>query len=159
MRIIRSLISLFLFSVLLLSTSCDKDEQEDSYLVTIDIDAPNTVNKGAPFSVEVAYTRDNDIIHNVKVEILNENGHSMTKLIEQHVHEANAYTFKKDDIIIEEVGTYTLRAFSSDLHGDMEDGEHGEEHAGESEHNADGEHDEKGEEDAHNTVEKIITVQ
>jgi len=152
MKSIRSLLTLVLLSSLIISIGCKKDGEEN-YFVTIDIITPENgtvLQKSEPFSVEVDYARAGDIIHNIKIEILNADGHSMMKLVERHVHEADNFKFTQDNIVIEQAGTYTLRALSTDMH--ME-GEHGEVHGehGEEEH-------EKDKEDELNTVEISFTV-
>ena len=142
---------------LLFWTSCNKEELE-SYLVSIDIDAPAAVKVGEPFDVTINYERDNDIIHNVLIEIVNEQGHQTMKLEERHVHEANSYSFSQANIVLDNAGTYTLRANTTDLH----DGEsHEEEDAGAHSHSEDmaGHDADASSEKSHNTLEHTIVVQ
>jgi len=140
---------------LLFWTGCKK-ESLDSYLVSIEIEAPATAKIGEPFEVTVNYARDNDIIHNVLIEILNEHGHQSMKLEERHVHESNTYSFTQADIVLDKAGTYTLRAFSSDMHdGETHSGEHGGEHMEE----MDGHDSDATSDDKHNTVEHTIVIQ
>jgi len=150
-----NLLFLALFSMLLVYTSCgDEDGLEDAdYRVEVQIVVPEDgaqIMKDVPFTVEVAYTRDNDLIHNVSVDILNANGHSVKKLVEKHAHEKNNFTFKEEGITLEAAGTYTLRAMTTDMHD------------GDAAHGASGEHGSAEHStalgDEHNMVEHTFTV-
>ena len=135
-----NLLYLAFFSLFVVASSCDKDDGDEDadYRVAVQIVAPENgaqIATNTPFSVEVAYTIDNDIIHNVLVEIVDETGHTVKKLVEKHAHEANAFTFKEAAVILTEAGTYKLRAMTTDMHsGEAGHGESGEHST--AEHNA-----------------------
>ncbi|MEM1123902.1 MAG: hypothetical protein AAGJ18_25920 [Bacteroidota bacterium] len=132
---------------------CGEDREvveNTDYVVDIEIVSPAnnaTLNVGESFNVEVDYARAENIIHNIKVEILDANGEQVQKLVERHAHVANEFTFKMEDIQIDQAGTYTVRAATTDLH----DGEHGE-----GEHSS---HESGGHDKMENVVEHTITVQ
>ena len=151
-----NLLCLAFFSLFVVASGCDKDDGTENadYRVEVQIVAPENgaqIATNTPFSVEVAYTRDNDIIHNVLVEIINENGHTVKKLVEKHAHEANAFTFKEAGVTLTEAGTYKLRAMTTDMH------------SGEAGHGEGGEHSTAEHSEAsgaeHNMVEHTFTVQ
>jgi len=131
----KNLKSLFLLSMMLLTlsmftTSCGDDErvveENATYEVTIEIVSPAnnaTLAVGETFNVEVDYARADNIIHNIKVEILDADGNQMMNLVERHAHVANEFTFKVEDLKIDQAGTYIVRAATTDLHDG--DGEHG----------------------------------
>ena len=146
-----------LFAILLgitfLATSCGEDraiEEETAYVVDVEIISPannSTMAVGEDFNVEVDYTRNENIIHNIKVEIIDMDGNQVMNLVEQHAHVANEFTFKVENIIIDQAGTYILRAATTDLHT----GEDGDSH-GHGSGDGDGQ-------DADNLVEHTIIVQ
>ena len=49
------------------------------------------------------------------MEILDPSGNSVKNLIDQHAHVANAFTFKKEEVILEQAGIYKIRATTTDL--------------------------------------------
>jgi len=142
----------FLFIALLalacLNTSCGEDraiEEAVSYDVDVAIVSPANNTQmaiGETFNVVVDYARNENIIHNIKVEIVDIDGNQIQNLVERHAHVANEFTFQAEGIKIDQVGTYFVRASTTDL----VDGE-GDEHAGE------------GDDDENNLVEHTIIVQ
>jgi len=117
--------SLFLLASFCLISSCDKES--DDYNVAIDILAPTenaVITANEAFTVEVVMARAGDIIHNVSIMILDSAGNHVQKLEERHVHEADQYSFKKEDVVISEAGIYRLMVVSTDMEGSHEEGEH-----------------------------------
>jgi len=139
---------LTLLTIACLNTSCKEDRaviENENYEVDVAIISPDNnaiMSVGENFNVEVDYARNGNTIHNIKVEILDMNGNLVQKLVERHAHVANEFTFKMDDIKIDQMGTYIVRASSTDLH----DGE------GENQHGA-------GNEDHNNRTEHTFTIQ
>jgi len=119
--------SLFLLASLCLISSCDKDGDGDDYNVSIDILAPTeneVLTANEAFTVEVDFARVGDIIHNVSIMILDSAGNHVQKLEDRHVHEADQYIFKKEDVVISEAGIYRLMVVSTDMEGSHEEGDH-----------------------------------
>lgn len=120
----------FFFPILLLisicvMTSCDKEG--DDYYVAIDILAPTEnaiINTNEAFMVEVDIARAGDIIHNVAIMIVDSAGKHVQKLEDRHVHESDQYTFKKEDVVLTEAGTYRLMVISTDMEGEHEEHDH-----------------------------------
>jgi len=116
------LLVLALITIICFAISCGEDravEENVAYVVEVEIITPannTTLTTGENFNVEVDYTRKDNTIHNIKVEILDAAGNQVIKLVEQHAHVANEFTFKAENISISEAGTYTLRAATTDLH-------------------------------------------
>jgi hypothetical protein len=112
---------LIIGSIMLWSIACKKEntgEEETPYTVNIAIKSPANnaeIAVGSTFTVEVEYTRDQNIIHNILVEVLKEDGSSLTKLVDRHAHVPNSFTFKDDNVNISQAGTYKIRALSTDL--------------------------------------------
>lgn len=122
-----SLLLLFvgLTAITCLSVSCgDKDSVEDvDYIVNVAIITPNnnaSFSSGESFTVEVDYKRSGNLVHNVKVEIIDASGNTVTNLVDRHAHVADAFTFKQDNVVLNSAGTYTIRASTTDL---VENGE------------------------------------
>lgn len=134
---------LTLFSITFLNISCKENREvvdAVSYEVDVAIISPANnaqITIGEPFIVEVDFTREENTIHNIKVEILDVDGNQIQKLVERHAHIANEFTFKMEDIKIDQAGTFLVRASTTDL----QDGT--------------GEEDDDG----NNLVEHTITVQ
>lgn len=132
-------------AVAFLTTSCGEDRATDeatAYIVDVEIISPtdnSTMAVDENFTVEVDYTRKENTIHNIKIEIVDMAGNQVMNLVERHAHVPNEFTFKMDNISISQAGTYILRAATTDLHIEGDGG--GEEH------------------DADNMVEHTITIQ
>ncbi len=115
------LLLLVILTVACLNTSCKEDRKVDeavSYEVDVDIVSPaNNAQMvvDEAFNVEVDYTRAENTIHNIKVEIVDNNGNQIQKLVERHAHVANEFTFKAENIKIDQAGTYLIRASTTDL--------------------------------------------
>ena len=115
-------------------TSCGEDraveEAVEGYEVDVAIVSPNNnalMAVGENFNVEVDFARNENIIHNIKVEIVDMNGNQIENLVERHAHVAHEFTFTAEDIKIDQAGTYLVRASTTDFHvGDEEEKEHGE---------------------------------
>ena len=115
------LMLLAFFSLVFLSCGDDDTPDTTDYEVTIKIinpDANTTFTPFTNFPIEVSFTRGADeLIHHVKVELIDGNNDAKV-LLEEHVHEAELYTFANDEgLTIGEAGTYTLRATSHDMDG------------------------------------------
>ena len=113
----------------LFTTGCKEDrvaEENEAYIVNVEIISPNnntTMAVGTSFNVEVDYKRTENIIHNIKVEILDKSGNIFNKLVERHAHVPNEFIFKSENISIDQVGIYVIRASTTDLL-DGDSGEH-----------------------------------
>ena len=115
--------STFVFlGLLLLTTSCKEDrvteEMTDSYEVEIQIISPSegqTITAGQEFTVEVEYTRNGNLIHNILVEIVDTSNNRVERLVERHAHVQGEFTFKQEGIVMNEAGTYKVRAMTVDI--------------------------------------------
>lgn len=140
-----STLLLALLTVIFLVTSCGEDraiEENVSYDVDVAIISPANnaqMSVGEAFNVEVDYARNENIIHNIKVEIVDMDGNQILNLVERHAHVANEFTFNAENIVIDEAGTYLVRASTTDL--------------------LDGDEHTDGDGDENNLVEHTITVQ
>lgn len=120
---------LTLFTITFLNTSCNEGREADeavSYDVTVDIISPSNNTQmavGEVFSVIVDYARNENIIHNIKVEIVDMDGNQVQSLVERHAHVANEFTFTAENVSINRAGTYFVRASTTDLH-DGDEGAH-----------------------------------
>ncbi len=118
---------LILFALAIFNTSCKEDrsiEENESYIVDVEIVSPTnnaTMAVEETFDVVVDYARQENTIHNIKVEIMDAEGNQVAKLVERHAHVANEFTFKAENVQIDHPGTYTIRAATTDL--DNGDGE------------------------------------
>lgn len=119
--------NLFLFALALslFSQSCQKDDDHDHvdgpYFVTIDIQrpAPGTIaaiDQALP--VKVIFTRaDNQLIHNITIQVADMNNQVIAKIWEFHVHEPGSYTFESDNYVPAEAGSFKLQAITTDMEG------------------------------------------
>ncbi|MFK7980723.1 MAG: hypothetical protein AB8G86_12130 [Saprospiraceae bacterium] len=111
-----------LVAVACLAISCGEDREvgeNTAYVVDIEIITPannTSMAVGENFNVEVDYAREENIIHNIKVEIVDAVGNQVKNLVNRHAHVPNEFTFTAENISISEPGTYTLRAATTDLH-------------------------------------------
>ncbi len=91
------------------------------YKVTIDIVSPaeNAIMAaGAAMDVEVNYTNDahGEIIHNVRIDVIDESDEVVAVIYEEHVHTDQPYNYKKADAVApDKAGTYRLRAMTTDM--------------------------------------------
>ena len=137
-----------LLTIAIFSTSCGEDrvvEENVEYVVDVQIVSPSnnaSIAAGEAFTVEVDFARQENIIHNIKVEIMDMAGNPVRTLVERHAHVANEFTFISDPISMDQAGTYRIQASTTDLH------------LGEDEN-----HPEDKDEGENNLVEHIITVQ
>ena len=106
-------------------TSCQKDETPEEsapYEVNITIVRPEAgqINMTvAPVGIEVNFERGpNEIIHFVKIEVLDSDGNLVETLLDEHAHVEGSYSYLNDQgFTANEKGEYTLRASSSDMEG------------------------------------------
>jgi len=152
------LLLMTLIAVACFTMSCGEDlaVEEENVAYVVDVEIINPANNAQMivdenFNVEVGFVRAENIIHNIKVEILDEDGHQVMNLVERHAHVANEFTFTAENIAISAPGTYTLRAATTDLHLDGEVDSDGHSH---SHGSSDGDEQEKN-----NIVEHTFTVQ
>ncbi|GEM_PF-4432909 len=138
------LASFFVISLGLLSCGEDREAEENAaYIVDIEIITPTnnaTMAVGEDFNVEVDYARKENTIHNIKVEIVDEQGVTVHKLVERHAHVADEFTFQSEAVSIGQAGTYFVRASSTDLQ-------------------IEGDNDNHGSGDVDNMVEHVLVVQ
>jgi len=122
------LLLITLITVATLIISCGEDravEENVAYEVEVEIITPAnnaSIAVGENFNVEVDYVRKENIIHNIKVEIVDAAGNQVKNLVERHAHIPNEFTFTAENVSISEPGTYILRAATTDL---LEEGESG----------------------------------
>ncbi len=126
------LLFMTLIAITCFTVSCSEDqvaeETATEYVVDVEIISPAnnaTMTAGENFNVEVDYARQENIIHNIKVEILDTDGNQVMNLVERHAHVPNEFTFSAENIAIDQPGTYTLRAATTDLHLGDDGHEHG----------------------------------
>lgn len=143
----RLFFAFFVIAFCIISCGEDREAEENvAYVVDIEIISPAnnaTMAVGEDFKVEVDYTRKENTIHNVKVEIVDSQGVTVHNLVERHAHVANEFTFQSEAVSIGQAGTYFVRASSTDLHI---------EGANDSHESGDGH-------DADNMVEHVLVVQ
>ena len=106
--------------------SCKDDEEMTTYEVDITIEEPAsnlTISVNDTFLVKVVFEREADeVIHHVKVQVLDENGDEVASLLEEHVHEAGTYTFETSIFFTSiPAGNYTIKAMSHDMEGNHAD--------------------------------------
>ena len=118
-------------AIAFLTTSCGEDRDADeatAYIVDVEIISPadnSTMAVAENFTVEVDYTRKENTIHNIKIEIVDMAGNQVMNLVERHAHVPNEFTFKMENITIDQAGTYILRAATTDLHIEGDGGGNG----------------------------------
>lgn len=124
-------LSLLCLTVFISSCNKDGDRTVDTdYQVNVEIVSPSTdatIAAGDPFTVEVDYSREGQLIHNISIEIVDANGAMVEKLVERHAHVADEFTFKQEGIVINQAGNYKVRAMTTDLHTGEEEHEESEE--------------------------------
>jgi len=117
----QSVLFLALLTITFLNTSCNdgREVQEAvNYEVAVDIISPTNNTQmavGEVFRVVVDYARKENIIHNIKVEIVDMDGNQVQNLVERHAHVANEFTFTAENVSINRAGTYFVRASTTDL--------------------------------------------
>lgn len=116
------LLTIAFLGMLLMTTSCKEDrsteEMTDSYEVAIQIISPDegqTITAGQEFTVEIEYSRSGNLIHNVLVEIVDSSNNRIERLVERHAHVQGEFTFKQEGIVMNEAGTYKVRAMTVDI--------------------------------------------
>lgn len=110
-----------LFIALLLglfTVGCHNHDDEGVYVVNIVINKPTanqTVTKNTAMPIDVSLTRDDKgIIHNVKVEIVNESGTTVTTLLDKHYHESGTITYTEGAYKPQTTGTFKLKITATD---------------------------------------------
>jgi len=108
----------------MISFSCKDDDDhshnDDNYEVTININNPtanSTHNVSEMIPLEVVFSRGaEEVIHHVKIELVDSDGNVVEEIYKDHVHEAGSHTYSKDDAFsINDAGTYTIKASSHDM--------------------------------------------
>ncbi len=107
--------SFFIFVVLI---SCHKhDDDGTSYIVDIQIIRPTqgqTSPKNTALPIAVIITREHDqIIHNLKVEVINTTTNKTETVEEKHYHVNGTLNYSTNNYIPNSSGSYTLRITST----------------------------------------------
>lgn len=116
---------LLLFVLLtVVSFGCkDDDEVMDTpYEVTITIEQPTAnavLNIDEAMHVKVNFARGaEEVIHHVKIYVLDADGNTIETLLEAHAHVAASYTYDNATAYTPtSAGTYKIKAVSHDLEG------------------------------------------
>ena len=102
--------------------SCKKDNSSENtdYTVNITIEQPTanatiTVNESLP--VKVNFSRGaEEVIHHVKIFVLDENGNTIETLLNEHAHVVANYSYNNASAYTPTTsGTYTIKAVSHDM--------------------------------------------
>lgn len=114
------------FSVICFSCKDDDAPETTDYKVEIEINNPVENSSYGAFEnipIEVVYTRGTDeLIHHVKIELIDVNGNVVKTILEEHVHQPESYSYIDDvGISIGDTGTYKVRASSHDMDGNHAD--------------------------------------
>ena len=107
----------------LLGWSCQGDDPhghgDGPYFVTIDIQSPEegaTVPVGEPLYVKVVFTRpDEQLIHNIRIDITDMNNNVVKKLFDFHVHEPGIYIYESQNYTPEQAGSFKVQAVTTDM--------------------------------------------
>lgn len=116
---------LLLFVLLtVVSFGCkDDDEQVDTpYEVSITIEQPTAnavMNVNDAMQVKVNFARGaEEVIHHVKIFVLDADGNTIETLLEDHAHVAGNYEYDNASAYTPTVaGTYKIKAVSHDMEG------------------------------------------
>ena len=114
-----------LFTLLFVFFACNKDERtpDESYIVEIDIIQPEenaAISVGDNLPIEVRFSRpNNQIIHNVLIEILDSDGAVIRTIRNKHEHVNGEVTFKQNDAFTaNETGRFTLKVETTNFEGE-----------------------------------------
>lgn len=106
------------FFILLLVISCHKHDEENDYVVSMTINSPTqnqAVNKNTALPIQIIITRPNQaIIHQIKIEIINNTKNTSETLVNKHYHSEGQVSFSKNDYILISSGNYTLKVTVTD---------------------------------------------
>ena len=110
-----------IFSLLICTVSCHKHDEETAYVVNITINKPTTnqvVAKNTAMPIDVVITRDNnEVIHNVKIEITDAAGNIIETLLTKHYHVSGTATYT-DSYTPKNIGNFKLKVTSTtDIEG------------------------------------------
>ena len=116
---------LLLFALLtVVSFGCkDDDETIDTpYEVSITIEQPTAnavLNVNEPMHVKVNFARGaEEVIHHVKIFVLDADGNTIETLLEDHAHTAGSYGYDNATAYTPTAaGTYKIKAVSHDMEG------------------------------------------
>lgn len=121
---------LLLFTFLtIVSFGCkDDDDAMDAtpYTVTITIEEPTAnavVNVNEAMPVKVNFERGaEEVIHHVKIFVLDADGNTIETLLDAHAHTAGSYAYDNDMAYTPTTaGTYKIKAVSHDMEGEHAD--------------------------------------
>lgn len=106
------------FILLLILLSCHKhDDENTTYIVDIQIVRPTpgqTSSKNAVLPIAAIITREHDqVIHNVKVEVINTSNNTTEIIEEKHFHTSGSVNYSTNNYIPKTSGSYTLRITST----------------------------------------------
>lgn len=120
---------LLLFALLtVVSFGCKDDEEivDTPYAVDITIEQPTAnavVNVNEPMQVKVNFARgEEEVIHHVKIFVLDADGNTIETLLGDHAHTAGSYEYDNASAYTPTaVGTYKIKAVSHDMEGEHAD--------------------------------------
>jgi hypothetical protein len=116
---------LLLFVLLtVVSFGCKDDDEimDTPYEVNITIEQPTAnavMNVNEAMQVKVNYARgEEEVIHHVKIYVLDADGNTIETLLESHAHTAGSYGYDNASAYTPTVaGTYKIQAVSHDMGG------------------------------------------
>ena len=96
------------------------------YAVDITIEAPTAnavVNVNEAMAVKVNFARgEEEVIHHVKIFVLDADGNTVETLLESHAHTAGNYGYDNASAYTPtETGTFKIKAVSHDMEGEHAD--------------------------------------
>ena len=114
-----TIFALFLLGSLLTIGSCHNHDDEDAtYEVAINILQPSadkTFAVGAFMPIEVTFSRPNEVIHNVLIQVLDANNVVVETLLEKHAHVTGSFTYNETNgFKPTKAGTLKLKAQTTD---------------------------------------------
>lgn len=123
---------LLLFALIsVLSFGCKDDDEhmhsgDDHYEVSITVEQPTAnavMNVNEAMAVKVNFERGaEEIIHHVKIFVLDADGNTIETLLEDHAHTAGSYSYDNATAYTPtSAGTYKIKAVSHDMEGEHAD--------------------------------------
>lgn len=114
--------ALFLLASLLTIGGCHNHDDEDAtYEVAINIVQPSgdkAVVVGAFTPVEVTFSRPNEVIHNVLIQVLDANNTVVETLLDKHAHVTGSFNYNETNgFKPTKIGTFKLKAQTTDDKG------------------------------------------